>query len=296
MNKPSSQYWGWGFVAPVVVGVAILNYWPAIHALWLSMQSWNLLDAPTFVGLDNYRELLASDSFWMTVKQTSIYVIGVVLLEIVLALTIAMSLYKVTRGKKVFQILSFLPYVTPALAVSLIFAWLYHPEQGLINAVLLKTSLMSTPLAWLYTPWSALVAVMSLEVWKATGYNMLLLLGALQAIPKNLDEAAMLDGAQGFKKAWLVTLPQIAPTLFLVGLMTIIHALQAFDAIYLLTQGGPNRATTVLAFALYEAAFQRFELGQATAIGYIMFSVIAVLTLIQWYARKHWVWQEEGVS
>jgi ABC-type sugar transport system permease subunit len=141
---------------------------------------------------------------------------------------------------------------------------------------------LKSPIAWLFTPHTALMAVISLEVWKATGYNMLLILGALQALPQHLDEAASLDGAAGLRKWWWVTLPQLMPTVLLVAMMTTIHALQAFDAIYLLTQGGPNRATTVLAYALYETAFQRFELGQATALGVIIFTIIAVLTALQW--------------
>ncbi|MFN7310225.1 MAG: carbohydrate ABC transporter permease, partial [Vampirovibrionales bacterium] len=191
-------------------------------------------------------------------------------------------------------VLAFLPYVTPAMAASLIFMWIFQPEQGLLNSSLQAVGLLKSPIAWLFTPNTALVAVMSLEVWKATGYNMLLILGALQALPQHIDEAATLDGASGVRKWWWVTLPQLMPTLLLVGMMTTIHALQAFDAIYLLTQGGPNRATTVLAYALYETAFQRFEIGQATALGFIIFTIIAVLTLMQWKLtqRKQATWDK----
>lgn len=297
-SQKKRSNWGWGllFCSPVLLGLLLLNYWPAIHAFLLSFQEWNLLDDPRWVGTQNYRTLLASDEFWQVMKQTALYVSGVVVFELAIALALAFALHRVTTGKRVFQVLAFLPYITPAMAISVIFAWLYHPEQGLLNAFLLQIQVIHSPLAWLFNPLTALVAVMSLEVWKATGYNMLLLLGALQAIPPSLEEAALLDGATGWRRAIYVTLPQIAPTLFLVMLMTLIHALQAFDAIYLLTQGGPNRATAVLAFSLYETAFQRFDIGQATALGYIMFVLIGALSLLQWWSRKQWVWQEEGVK
>ena len=270
------------FIVPVVLGLVCLNYIPSFYAFYLSFQHWNLLEAPQWVALENYHQLLASPAFFQTIRQTAWYVWGVVIFELLFSLVIATALHRITRGKRIFQVLAFLPYVTPAMAASLIFMWIFQPEQGLLNSSLQAVGLLKSPIAWLFTPNTALVAVMSLEVWKATGYNMLLILGALQALPQHIDEAATLDGASGLRKWWWVTLPQLMPTVVLVGMMTTIHALQAFDAIYLLTQGGPNRATTVLAYALYETAFQRFEIGQATALGFIIFSIIAVLTLMQW--------------
>jgi multiple sugar transport system permease protein len=270
------------FIVPVVLGLVCLNYIPSFYAFYLSFQHWNLLEAPQWVGLENYHQLLASPAFFQTIRQTAWYVGGVVIFELLFSLVIATALHRITRGKRIFQVLAFLPYVTPAMAASLIFMWIFQPEQGLLNSSLQAVGLLKSPIAWLFTPNTALVAVMSLEVWKATGYNMLLILGALQALPQHIDEAATLDGASGLRKWWWVTLPQLMPTVVLVGMMTTIHALQAFDAIYLLTQGGPNRATTVLAYALYETAFQRFEIGHATALGFIIFLIIAVLTLMQW--------------
>ncbi|XVJ51383.1 MAG: sugar ABC transporter permease [Vampirovibrio sp.] len=295
-NPPLKSKAGLYFILPVVLGLLTLNYLPSLYALVLSVQSWNLLDAPQWVGLENYHNLLRDPTFGQTLQSTALYVGGVLIAEVLGALLIAHALHRLTRGKRFFQVLCFVPYVAPAMAVSLIFAWLYQPEQGLFNSLLLSCGLLKSPVAWLFTPWTALVAVMSLEVWKSTGYNMLLILGALQALPTAVDESACLDGAKGLSKWWYITLPQLAPTLFLLILMTSIHALQAFDSIYLLTQGGPNRITTVLAYALYEAAFQRFEIGQATALGFVMFSLIAGLTALQWWAKKHWVWQEAQVQ
>jgi multiple sugar transport system permease protein len=283
------------FSLPVGVGLLLMNYLPAFYAFGLSLTQWNLLEAPHWVGMQNYHTLISSPTFWQTLRQTAFYVVGVVSLELLLSVAMAILLHRTTRGKRFFQVIGFLPYVTPAVAVSLIFAWLYQPEQGLINAILLSTGMLKSLVAWLFTPWTALLAVMSLEIWKSTGYNMLLILGGLQALPPAIEEAATLDGAKGFLKWWHVILPQLAPTLFLVLLMTSIHALQAFDAIYLLTQGGPNRATMVLAYALYETAFQRFEIGEATALGFVLLLLIASLTLVQWKMRRSWVWQEASV-
>jgi ABC-type sugar transport system permease subunit len=284
-RKPRLNFNRWApalFVLPVVVGLFCLNYIPSFYAFYLSFQQWNLLEAPQWVGLENYQHLLASPAFVQTIRQTAWYVGGVVIFELLFSLVIATALHRITRGKRLFQVLAFLPYVTPAMAASLIFMWIFQPEQGLLNSSLQAVGVLKSPIAWLFAPHTALMAVISLEVWKATGYNMLLILGALQALPQHLDEAASLDGASGLRKWWWVTLPQLMPTVLLVAMMTTIHALQAFDAIYLLTQGGPNRATTVLAYALYETAFQRFELGQATALGVVIFTIIAVLTALQW--------------
>jgi multiple sugar transport system permease protein len=287
--------WGLLLLLPVVLGLVLLNYWPAFHAFFLSLHEWDMLNTPVWVGGQNYQTLLASEEFWKSLQQTALFVAGVVACETVLALAVALALHHITRGKKIFQILAFMPYITPAMAISVIFAWLYHPEQGVLNAVLLQLHALPAPVAWLFNPTTALLAVMSLEIWKATGYNMLLLLGGLQAIPASIQEAAELDGATGVRRLWQITLPQLAPTLFLVVLMTLIHALQTFDTVYLLTQGGPNRATAVLAFSLYETAFQRFEIGQATALGYVMFIIIGGISALQWWGRKRWVWQEESL-
>ena len=283
------------FILPVGLGLLLMNYLPAFYAFGLSLTQWNLLEPPQWVGVQNYQALIQSPLFWQTLQQTAVYVFGVVGVELLVSLWIAIVLHRTTRGKRFFQVIGFLPYVTPAMAVSVIFAWLYQPEQGFINAILLSLGVLDAPVAWLFTPWTALLAVMSLEIWKSTGYNMLLILGGLQALPSVLEEAAELDGAKGVLKWWYVILPQLAPTIFLVLLMSSIHALQAFDAIYLLTQGGPNRATMVLAYALYETAFQRFEIGEATALGFVLLTLIATLTLIQWRIRRAWVWQEASV-
>jgi len=284
-RKPRLHFNRWMpalFLAPVVVGLFCLNYIPSFYAFYLSVQEWNLIEPPHPIGLENYRQLLTSPAFVQTLRQTAFYVGGIVLVELLSSILIATALHRLTRGKRLFQVLAFLPYVTPAMAASLIFMWIFQPEQGLLNSTLQALGVLKSPVAWLFTPHTALMAVISLEAWKTTGYNMLLILGALQALPQYLDEAARLDGASGLRKWWWITLPQLMPTVLLVAMMTTIHALQAFDSIYLLTQGGPNRATTVLAYALYESAFQRFELGQATALGVVIFTIIAILTGLQW--------------
>jgi multiple sugar transport system permease protein len=194
-----------------------------------------------------------------------------------------------------FSTLLFLPYVTPMVAVALVFGWFYAPEGGWLNQLAETVGLIKEPVAWLYTPKTALPSVVVVEVWKMLGYNTLLLLAGLQAIPLSVLEAASLDGANALKQTAAIVLPLLSPTLFFVATLTVIHALQAFDSVYLLTQGGPEHASAVIVYWVYKQAFEWFQVGPASAMAYLLFATIAVLTLVQWQARKHWVFNEDGI-
>jgi multiple sugar transport system permease protein len=182
------------------------------------------------------------------------------------------------------------------VSVTLVWGWIYDPQFGVLNWLLKGLGsgfgLFQEPIAWLYDPKTAMAAVILLRVWKNVGYNMILFLAGLQAIPQDLYESASLDGATGRQAFWRITLPMITPTLFFVLMITLINAFQVFDAVYLLTQGGPDHATEVMVYWMFKNAFEFYKIGPASAIAYILFVMILLLTLIQWQLRKRWVLHE----
>jgi multiple sugar transport system permease protein len=182
------------------------------------------------------------------------------------------------------------------VSVALVWGWLYDPSYGIINWVLKSLQLIHQPIAWLYEPKTALWAVIILRVWKDIGYNMVIFLAGLQAVPPSLYESAHLDGASSWRTFWLVTLPMVTPTLFFVGIMTVISGFQTFDSVYLLTQGGPEHSTELMVYWMFKNAFEFYKIGPASAIAYILFIVILALTLTQWQLRKRWVLYEDEAA
>lgn len=295
-NRPvveSETRWAWLFLAPCLLGLVVFTYVPILASLGLSFSYWNLLGAPAWVGLENYRAVLGDALFWKSFGVTVTFVLVSGLLEIVLALALAVWLNRAMRGVALFRTAYFLPFITPMVSVALVFGWLYDPQYGVINWLLAQLRLIDAPIPWLYSPDTALWAVILLRVWKGVGYNMILLLAGLQAVPPSLYESAQLDGASGWQTFWRVTLPMITPTLFFVGIMSFINGFQTFDSVYLLTQGGPEHSTELLVYWMFKNAFEFYKIGPASAIAYLLFLVILGLTVVQWQLRKRWVMYED---
>jgi multiple sugar transport system permease protein len=177
--------------------------------------------------------------------------------------------------------------------MSIVWGWIYEPQYGVLNWMLQSLGLIKEPIAWLYDTHTAMGSVILLRVWKNVGYNVVLFLAGLQAIPEQVYESANLDGASPWQTFWKITLPMVTPTLFFVLTITLINAFQVFDSIYLLTQGGPEHSTDVMVYWMFKNAFEFYKIGPASAIAYILFLVILILTVIQWQMRKRWVLHEE---
>jgi multiple sugar transport system permease protein len=254
--------WQWVFFAPALVGFLAFNYLPTIASFVLSFFHWNLLDVPQFLGGQNYERLLQSNAFWQACVSTLQFVSFSSVLELGLAILLALLVHQQTRGKAFFKACYFLPYVTPMVAVSLVFSWLYHPDGGLLNQVLLSIG------------------------WKTVGYNFLLITATLESLPAEWIEAATLEGASTWQKSMQILLPNLLPTITTVGLLTVIHTLQAFDAVYLLTQGGPQNATAVLVYWIYKNALQFFKVGEASAMAYCLCVFIVGFSLLKWWIEK----------
>jgi multiple sugar transport system permease protein len=279
--------WALLFLLPAVIGLGLFNALPTLQSFYLSLTTWNFLGTPRFVGIANYRDLFADSLFYQVFGQTLVFGFATVAGEVVLALALALLLARPLRGMAIFRTAFFLPVVTSLVAVSILWGWIYDPQIGVLNWVLGKLGV--SPIPWLSEPGWAMAAVVILSIWKGLGYNIILLLAGLSAIPQQYGEAAQVDGANGPQRLWFVTLPLLAPTLFMVITVALINAFQAFDAIYMLTGGGPANSTSVMVHWLYKQAFQYYHVGKASAIAYVLFALILALTWLQWRVRKQWV-------
>lgn len=253
----------------------------------LSLSKWNLIGTPSFVGLDNYLQLFKDENFYMVLWNTFYYAIATTIFGIIIPLLLAALINKGLKGSNFFKSAYFIPFITPMIVVAIVWEWIFDPGHGVLN-----WALGGANIKWLYDTHLAMIALILVSVWKNIGYNMVIFLAGLQAIPESLNEAAKIDGASGIKSFLNVTLPMLSPTIFFVSIITTISSFQVFDLIYMMTAGGPQNSTTVMVYWMYKNAFEFFKVGQASAIAYVLFFIILILTLIQWYTRKKWVLNE----
>ena len=202
---------------------------------------------------------------------------------VIIPLILACILNSKIRGADFFKTVYFLPFITPMVVLAIIWAWIFDPNQGLLNYIL------HAHISWLYDTKWAMTAVIIVSVWKLIGYNIVIFLAGLTAINSSLYESAKIDGAGAVGTFWRITVPQLSPTIFFVIIITTISSFQIFDLIYLMTQGGPMDSTNVLVYWLFQSAFEYFDIGQASAIAYVLFVIIFVLTIFQWKIKNKWV-------
>ncbi|WP_329477075.1 sugar ABC transporter permease [Kribbella sp. NBC_01484] len=287
--KPKRQNLaGWLFVGPVIAGVLFFQLAPVAASLVVSLTNWSGLNAPKFLGLENYKELFtADDTFWPSLKNTVIFTVVVVVLTIFIGLGLAVLCNQKVKGIGIFRTLYYSPAVTNVVAIGFVWFWLYNPDNGLFNSTL-KTIGIDGP-AWLSDTRTALIAVIIVALWQGVGYPMVILLAGLQSIDQSLIEAATVDGASAWRRFWSVMFPLLTPSLFFLTITQFITSFQVFGIIYVMTSGGPNNATSVFIFQIYEAAFGHGRLGYASAMGWVLFVIVGVVTAIQWKMEKRWV-------
>ncbi len=289
MNKekkfPDNKIAFW-FLLPCVAGCLVFIIIPVFCSFGLSFFEWDLLSTPKFVGFENYTELFKEPEFFRVLNNTVVYAVFTTLFAVLIPLFLADILNKKFKFSDLFKTIYFIPFITPMLVVALVWAWIFDPNIGLMNYIL------RTNIQWLYNPDTAMFAVILVSVVKLIGYNTVMLIGGYAGINSSLPEAAKIDGANDFQTFFKVTLPLLSPVIFFVLIITTISSFQVFDLIYLMTQGGPDGATDVLVYWLYKNSFEYFEVGRASATAYVLFVIIAILSLIQWFARKNWVYGE----
>jgi multiple sugar transport system permease protein len=281
------------FLAPALIHFAIFFLGLVLISFGLSFMSWDLFSPPKFVGLANYKRLLFEDpDFWPTFWRTAYYVALVIPTSVAAELALALAVNTRLRAIKFFRATYFIPVVASAVAVALVWGWILNTQNGILNWFLSFFAL--GPFDWLGSPRLAMPSVALVQVWRGLGEGMIIFLAGLQAIPQHLYEAAELDGAGRWAKFWNVTWPLLSPTTFFVTVLEVIGSFQVFDMIYLLTHGGPARATTVYNFELYQEAFINFRMGYAAAMTWLLFVVIGILTLIQFRVINRRVQYELG--
>jgi multiple sugar transport system permease protein len=278
------------FILPSFLGFAIFLLVPMVMSAGLSLYDWELLRPPFFIGLDNYRDLFRDPLFKTVLFNTAYYAFGLVPLNIVISLSLALWLNTKLRGLTFYRLAFFLPVVTVTVAVSLIWKWMYEPRVGIVNAALGAFGIAGPN--WLADPFWAMPALIILGLWKGFGYNMVLFLAGLQGIPSTLYEAAMIDGANAWQRFWKITLPLLSPAMFLAVILTVISSFQVFDQAFVMTAGGPSNATNTIVLYIFQNGFLFFKMGYASAIAWALFAVIFTFTLIQMWLQRHWVQYE----
>lgn len=268
------------FLSPTLIIFLTFVAFPVFFSFYLSFQEWNMFSSEKlFVGLENYSRLLHDPEFWLVLKNTFIFTLFTVPLNMAFALLVAVSLNGIMFGKRILRTAFFTPVVISPVAAAVIWRWMYEPNFGLVNYGL--SILGVDGINWLNNPSSAMAAIIIMGVWKTFGINMILFSAGLQAIPETFYEAADIDGAGKWAKFWGITLPLLSPTTFLILVISIIGSFQVFDIVYVLTSGGPLGSTKVLVFYLYENAFKFFDMGYASAVAYVLFFMLIALTLVQ---------------
>ncbi len=273
-------------LTPAAVTMAIVTVYPLVRAFLISLRSWDLTkpgEGHPFVGLDNYRAVLADSGFWDSAQVTLMFVVLAVSLEILLGLAIALMLNRPFVGRRWVRMLALLPWAIPPVVNAIMWKWILNPSYGAMNGLLYDVGYLDTArdyIVWLGDPQRALLMVVLADVWKETPFIMLLFLAALQTIPEDLYEAARVDGARWWTILFRITIPLIRPTLFVALALRTIWALKSFDLIYALTAGGPSNATSVLGYYIYIKSFVSLDLGRGSAVAYIMTLVVLLLVLV----------------
>lgn len=280
-----------GFISPALLGLTVFTIGPVLLSVVMSLFDWPIFGERAFSGIENYRVLLTEDpDFWPSLRNSVVFTVLYVPINIVVALTLALGLGPRIRGRSAFRVLFFIPVVTPIVANVLVWKMMLQP-QGLFNG--LSTSLFGWTLpSFLADQNWAMISVVVMSVWAGMGYNMLILSSAIEQVPVSVAEAAMLDGARGWRMLRSVTLPMISPAVFFAAVMTVISSLQVFAQPQLLTGGGPGNATMPLVMYIYNTGFKFQDLGLAAAGAWILFVLIIGVTAFQFRAQKRWVHYE----
>ena len=282
----NQKFAGWLFVLPAFVGILVFIIIPVICSFGLSFTEWDLINPITFAGLNNYKEIFTEPLFFKILINTFVFAISTSVLGVIIPLILACILNSKIRGSEFFKTAYFLPVITPMIVIGIVCQCIFDPNIGLLANVL------NLHINWLYDTNYAMPALIIVTVWKLIGYNMIIFISSLSGISNSMFEAAKIDGANSFQTFINVTVPLMAPSIFFVVIITAISSFRVFDLIYLMTQGGPLDSTNVLVYAIYKNAFEYFNVGKASAIAYVLFFIILVLTTIQWSLRKKIVYNE----
>jgi len=290
-NKHAESLWGYLFILPSFALILIFVLYPVLSGVWYSLTEWNMISEPAFVGMANYSKIFNDGLALTTFSNTVVYTFLSVPIGICISLLLAVSLNQKIRGLPFYRTAYYLPVITSSVAVAIVFRWILDSNYGLLNQGLAIIGI--DPIRWLLDPDIALYSLILVSVWRSLGLNLIIYLAALQDIPKDLYDAASIDGAGSIQSFFRITLPLVTPALFFTSITGVIGSFQAFDLVYNMTEGGPGHSTYLIGYYIWKQAFDYSRMGYGAALAFILFLVILVLTLVQWYARKSWVFGED---
>lgn len=282
------------FIGPLLLGFALFTAFPVLYSLVMSVFDWPVFGSRHFVGLDNFAQLFSSSSFRRVMLNTLLIVFVYVPVNLACALGLSLWMNSGIRGRNWYRVLFFIPAVTPVVANALVWQLIFQPDglaQGIWRALLPWWPAPN----FLGTAGWALAIVIGMVVWQSIGYNTLIISAGLDAMPEDILEAAELDGATGWRKLWWMILPLISPTMFFSLVMTLIGAFQIFSEPFILTGGGPGDATETLVTFLFRTGFRKYDMGLASAVAWIVFAFIMLITAIQFALQKRWVHYDSDV-
>lgn len=276
----------WILIFPTLVGLLVFRLIPIVSSLVLSFTKWNLITDPVFIGIKNFRELFADPDFWKIVGNTLKITLGYVAGSMVFGLLLALLVNNKIRGMNFFRAAIYMPVITSSVAVGIVWTRILGPKYGILDFLLKKIGI--TAPYWLQNPNLALWTLTFVQVWKMSGYYMILFLAGLQSISHEVIEASIVDGATPSQRLFRVTIPMLAPTTFFVLTVAIMDAFKNFELIYAMTKGGPQNATNTLVYSVYLNAFSYNRVGYAEAIAWVLMLVVGILTVFNFYVKKYW--------
>lgn len=276
------------FILPALIPLGVFWLFPMCEAIFMSFTDWDYMSSTyNIVGLDNYRSIFSDSMFYSALKNTIVFTVGTLVPTITGGLFTAVLLKKKLAGSAIYKAVIFSPWVTPTVVISIVWSWIFEPQYGLANYILQLFNLPKSQ--WLQSSDTAMYAVILVTIWKGFGWAMIFYLTALERVPKELYEAAAVDGAGKWQKFKSITLPLISPTTFFLTIITTIDSIKAYDQIQVLTKGGPSGSTRTILYLYYQTAFENFNIGEATSIAVILLVIVGCLSGVQFIASKKWV-------
>ena len=280
MQNKKENLAGLLFILPAIIPLLVFWILPVVFSGALSFTDWDMMSEKIrFMGLKNYTGLLRDANFGKVLKNTLVFAVGSTVPTIVLGMMTALAMNGARKGTGIYRTVIFAPYITPMVAISVVWSWIFEPRVGILNFIMRLVGLPESQ--WLQSSRSAMVSVLIVTVWKSLGWTMIFYMEAIRKVPQNLLESAAIAGAGGFWRFTKITLPMISPTTFFLVIMSTISSLQAYDQIQVLTQGGPAGATRTLLYYYYQEAFQNFNTGKASAVAVILVIITVVLSLVE---------------
>ncbi|MFC5834246.1 carbohydrate ABC transporter permease [Nonomuraea insulae] len=288
-QRRMERRWGLLMAVPAILGFAIFTAGPMVASLVFSLTDWQVGGTPAFVGLGNYTELVQDELFWTSLSATTYYTLGAVPLVLIVSFAVAMLLNEKVRGLAFWRTVFYLPTLVPAIANVVLWIWIFNPDFGLLNSLLRQTGLPAGQ--WVYDESTAIPSLIVMSTW-GFGNTMVIFLAGLQGVPKHLYEAVSIDGGGAWRRFWHVTLPMMTPTIFYNLVVGVVGTFQVFNQAYVMTEGGPNNATLFYVYYLFRKAFRESEMGYASALAWVLFMIIVVITFLMFRNARRWVYYE----